>query len=175
LAKRNWRDISYLQLGDARQQQAFAVLDELHLLDRFWQFDPVLVGTLPISIHLPASDLDIICYASDLDFFAQLVEALFRAYPAFRLKQKEVRHIPSVIVYFEHGGFGIELFAQPVPTEQQHAFRHMLIEEQLLQRYGAKFRQQVLALKRQGYKTEPAFAKLLGITGDPYLQLLDLE
>lgn len=50
----------------------------------------------------------------------------------------------------------------------------MLVEYKLLQQHGEDFRQQVVALKKAGIKTEPAFAKLLQLPGDPYEALLQL-
>jgi len=50
----------------------------------------------------------------------------------------------------------------------------MLIEHKLLSTKGEKFRQDIIDLKNQGYKTEPAFAKLLGLGGDAYEELLKL-
>ena len=47
--------------------------------------------------------------------------------------------------------------------------QHLIIEEQ-----GEEFREQVIKLKLQGYKTEPAFAKLLGLKGDPYVAMLEV-
>ena len=51
----------------------------------------------------------------------------------------------------------------------------MIIEYDLLNKYGETFRQQIIQLKRKGYKTEPAFCKALGIEGNPYLELLKYE
>ena len=51
----------------------------------------------------------------------------------------------------------------------------MLIEHRLLQERGEAFRRAIITLKQRGYKTEPAFAKALGLKGDPYLALLPYE
>jgi hypothetical protein len=48
----------------------------------------------------------------------------------------------------------------------------MLIEHRLLLKHGEAFKNKVIELKQNGLKTEPAFAKLLGIEGDPYEELL---
>ncbi|HRF37192.1 MAG TPA: DUF4269 domain-containing protein, partial [Saprospiraceae bacterium] len=57
----------------------------------------------------------------------------------------------------------------------QNAYRHLLIEARLLEERGPEFRQQIIELKQQGVKTEPAFARLLGLEGDAYEALLRLE
>lgn len=71
--------------------------------------------------------------------------------------------------------FEFEIFGQNIPTELQNAYRHMLVEHKILQEAGGDFRTQIIELKRQGYKTEPAFAKLLALQGDAYEELLKLE
>ncbi len=52
--------------------------------------------------------------------------------------------------------------------------RHFQIERRLLALFGVDFQSRVVALKRQGIKTEPAFAALLKLPGDPYEALLTL-
>ncbi|WP_430786630.1 DUF4269 domain-containing protein [Virgibacillus flavescens] len=47
----------------------------------------------------------------------------------------------------------------------------MIIEHELL-RMNSILKNKVICLKKQGYKTEPAFCKLLGISGDPYTELI---
>ena len=42
-----------------------------------------------------------------------------------------------------------------------------------MQKMGPAFKEQIRGLKRNGLKTEPAFAKLLGLNGDPYRAVLD--
>jgi hypothetical protein len=50
----------------------------------------------------------------------------------------------------------------------------MEAERRLLQLGGSAAREQVLALKQAGLKTEPAFAAWLRLSGDPYEALLAL-
>jgi hypothetical protein len=44
-----------------------------------------------------------------------------------------------------------------------------------LAQHGERFKNEVIKLKKQGIKTEPAFASLLGLPGDPYGALLKFE
>jgi hypothetical protein len=72
-------------------------------------------------------------------------------------------------------GYKVEIFAQDIPADQQMAYLHLLKEYALLEKYGAVFKRKIIALKKNGIKTEPAFCKLLGIKGDPYAGLLGYE
>ena len=75
---------------------------------------------------------------------------------------------------FHHGGFMVEFFGEPLPVSRQRGYRHMVVEARLLELGGEPLQSAIIALKRSGLKTEPAFARHLGIHGDPYLALLDL-
>ncbi len=75
---------------------------------------------------------------------------------------------------FTMGTYPIEFFIQPTPVRKQRAFRHLVAEYVLLTRHGEEFREQIRQLKSSGMKTEPAFAAVLGLRGDPYLALLEL-
>lgn len=169
-----FQDISYLQNGTTRQQEAFTVLRQNRVLEELGPFNPVLVGTIPINIDIETSDLDIICCFENKHFFRDTIIRLFRDFELFSIREREEKE-ETVISRFFTGGFMIEIFGQNIPCLQQLAYRHMLAEYELLNKYGEPFRRQIIALKKQGYKTEPAFAKLLGLQGDPYQALLQLE
>jgi len=51
----------------------------------------------------------------------------------------------------------------------------MIVEYKLLKQYGEELRKRIVSLKKQGYKTEPAFAIELNLAGDPYEALLAFE
>lgn len=167
--------LAYLQRGTLRQQQAYHCLQSLQLMEVLKACDPLLVGTVPIGIDLPSSDLDVIGQAKDLDHLANTVRQHYAHYPHYTEKQTEMRGQACLVIGFKTADFWIEIFAQDIPTQQQYAYRHMLVEHHLLETRGPEFRVAILSLKQQGLKTEPAFAQVLGLDGDPYEALLQLE
>lgn len=172
---RDWRDLTPLRTGTPTQRAAAAALDACGALRHLDPFDALLAGTFPLGVDVESSDLDVLCYAPELASFADLVTRSFARVPAFTVSARDIRGRPVVIAQFESLGIPVEIFGQPVPVEQQHGFRHMLVEDRLLGLGGAELREKVRALKRAGMKTEPAFARILGLPGDPYDALLALE
>jgi hypothetical protein len=170
-----WQDISYLKDGNARQRKAFRALQSLDILSILSEHTPVLVGTIPIAIDVEDSDLDVVCEAQDLATFEERVTSAFGRQKGFRIRKKLIKGVPSVVASFHHAGFRIEVFGQPQPVREQHAYRHMVVEARLLVLGGEAARQGVQSLKRAGLKTEPAFASYFHLTGDPYEVLLKLS
>lgn len=171
----DWKRPDYLLQGNERQRAAYLALRDLNLFEALAVYDPLLAGTIPLGIDLPESDLDVICYAPDLEVFMETVRRCFQQFPGFSLCRKLIRSSPVVVARFSFRGFPVEIFGQSVPSARQYAFRHMLVEHRLLESGGEGFRQKVMELKRQGSKTEPAFARLLGLEGDPYETILEVE
>ncbi|KUG08498.1 DUF4269 domain-containing protein [Solirubrum puertoriconensis] len=173
----NWHDHRYLATGSPRQQQAYAVLLQLGVWHTLRAYSPVLAGTIPLGIDTPTSDLDVICEVPDNEQprFAALLHRAYAHLAGYSLRHKSVRGQSSVVCGFEFGGFAVEVFGQGRPVRQQYAYRHLIVEHALLQAGGAAWLEAVRALKLQGLKTEPAFAQLLQLPGDPYEALLTLE
>ncbi len=171
----NWNDLTYLKKGNQRQRQAYAALHSLALFERLAGYGPFLAGTVPLEIDVYTSDLDILCQADDLPGFAAEVTGLFGGRRGFQIQSKQIRGVATVLARFEHAGFPIEIFAQPVPVERQNGYRHMLVEHRLLKSGGEELREDIHRLKQDGLGTEPAFAAYLGLPGDPYQAILDLE
>ncbi len=65
-----------------------------------------------------------------------------------------------------------EIYAESRDPLMQMGYLHLRAEENLLRLHGNPLREEVRRLKKLGLKTEPAFAKALGLDGDPYLELL---
>lgn len=171
----NWKDIGYLQAGSAPQRLAHRLLQQHEVLSRLQDYDPILVGTFPLDITVPGSDLDVICAVSDFEVFAEAVAAGFSHCPGYAVRYLVLAGVPSIVMAFWLEEIEVEIFGQNLPPEQQNGYRHLAVEARLLAAGGPAFRQQVVDLKTSGIKTEPAFAQLLGLNGDPYQALLLLE
>ncbi|HFR4163402.1 TPA: DUF4269 domain-containing protein [Bacillus cereus] len=163
--------ITYLQSGNEKQQEIYDVLNSLNIMEDLALYNPVLCGTIPIRIDTPQSDLDIVMEVYNFDVFEQEMRSLYGSYGGFNIKKKKIKGAESIKVNFEFEGFEFELFAQPKPVRNQNAYRHMIVEHMLLMQHP-HIREEVIRLKEQGLKTEPAFAQVLNIDGDPYEELI---
>lgn len=174
LYSENFRNIDYLQEGNPRQRRSYDILKQFEIMERLADFSPLLVGTIPIDIDLPDSDLDIICEVHDMEACLRIMK-VFSKWPEFRQAIRTVHGTERIVISFDYMGQSIEVFGQPIPTVEQNGYRHMLIEHKILTLLGSPYHEKIRELKRQGLKTEPAFAELLGLQGDPYLRLLEMS
>ncbi|WP_143157417.1 DUF4269 domain-containing protein [Cnuella takakiae] len=167
--------IDYLRSGNLRQQEAYTALSTIGIMDLLGSYMPLLAGTIPLGIDVPGSDSDILCYRTDGDGFATTLRQHFGHYKGFAIDHVQTMQGLATTACFIAHGFTIEVFGQAVPSQEQLGYRHMLVEHRLLEEHGPVFRQQIINLKISGLKTEPAFAQVLGLSGDPYQALLELE
>lgn len=171
----DFKDINYLKSGTERQQKAFEVLNENLILQKLSDFDATLIGTIPINIDIASSDLDIACYWNDKKHFIEILKNTFSKENDFQLYERDINSSQSVVATFFVNDFEIEIFGQNLPVSEQFGYRHMLIEAAILNKYGEDFRRKIIELKESGVKTEPAFAQLLELKGDPYQALLNFK
>jgi hypothetical protein len=136
-------------------------------------FEPTLVGTFPLGLQVAGSDLDVICRADDFQVFEEVLSNWFTL--AGVDSETWQRNERAVSVRFDAMGTAIEVYGEATPVLAQLGYRHMVVEARLLAVGGAALRERVRALKVRGMKTEPAFAHVLELVGDPYLALLELE
>ena len=171
----DFKNIAYLRLGNDKQKRAYEVLTKNEVMTCLMEFHPILIGTIPINIDLNNSDLDIICYFSERSNFEKLVIEKFGSAEKFKIWENSSQESLAIVANFFMDGFEIEIFGQNIPSSEQKGYRHMLVEHRLLKERGNEFRRRIIELKKKGYKTEPAFAFELGLKGDPYEALLQLE
>lgn len=149
-------------------------IERLGILDVLRDCDPRVAGTLPLGIDVPGSDIDFLCHAADAGAFTQLVWSAFGDHAAFSIRQWAGDERP-VIASFEAHGWAFELFGHPSPVAVQRGWRHFEVERRLLTLGGAPLRHAVRERRRQGAKTEPAFADSLHLKGDPYVAMLEIH
>jgi hypothetical protein len=162
----------FLLQGNSFQKNTYHALMDIKLFEELKAFNPVVVGSIPIDIHIPGSDCDIICEVYDHEKFERTLQQSFSRCYGFQLTRKFIRGTPSSIARFRLNDLPVEIFGQAYPVQEQYAFRHMIIEHRILEEKGDDFKNAIIRLKQQGWKTEPAFAQLMGLSGDPYEALL---
>jgi hypothetical protein len=170
-----WEDISYLLNGSDKQRKAYDTLKKIEIFEILRKFNPILVGTIPIDIDIENSDLDIICEVYDFYEFEEILSNHFKDIKGFNITSDNREETKSIVVSFVYDEFIIEVFGQPLPTKKQNGYRHMIIEERLLKLGGEGLKREIIKMKKEGFKTEPAFTKYLKIDGNPYIELLKLE
>ena len=168
--------VTRLANASPRGARAAEILDHHRLIDCLVAYQPEIVGTLPLAIDTPNSDIDILCNAPDLTVFSEFSDRAVGHFDGYRIhKRPATSHVAAaLVVRFECDGLPVEIFATNCPTRSQFGFVHMLVEARILFVMGDEFASQVRELKQSGIKTEPAFATLLGLSGDPYIELAEL-
>ncbi|WP_216907384.1 DUF4269 domain-containing protein [Synechococcus sp. CCY 0621] len=149
-------------------------IERLGLLANLCSFDPIVIGTLPLGIDVSSSDIDIACSCDDLDLFADFTTRQYESQDGFQVRHGIFQDHASIVVQFKALGWDVDIFCQPIPTAKQWGVRHFRIEQRLLA-LSPSLKSTVTELKRSGLKTEPAFAKALGLSGEPYGAILGLE
>ncbi len=150
-----------------KNQKVVAFLKESQLLYRFSKFHPLITGTIPLAINIETSDLDILFQSENFEEFTKHVLEFFPK-SVIRIEQD------YVLAIFKHNDLNIEFFCQKIHPLKQRAHQHLRIEARLLKLLGVHFRRRIIQLKREGFKTEPAFGELLALD-NPYEDLLQLN
>ena len=152
--------------------KVYSALNNSEILKVLNPFDPLVAGTFPLNLNLDGSDLDI---SGEMDRAGKVLQDQFSQIPDFNFGQFHVQGEPSLTSSFTYQGIKFEIFGQKGPSIRQTGYLHFLAEERLLKTGGAVLAEKVKTARLSGLKTEPAFAKALGLTGDPYVELLVLQ
>lgn len=159
-----------LSVADAR-----AILQRGGVFDRLAPFDPRWVGSIPLNIHGAGADADIACTGGDdLAAFKRALETAFADTPGLTVSDNEHAGEASVIARLELEGLPLEIFGRRRPVETHESYVHWLAEHRILSLAEDRLRADIRDAKAGGLKTEPAFAQVLGLGGDPYTELLKL-
>lgn len=172
----NFHNISYLKNGSPVQQNLYRILTSEKVFEKLNAFNPVLIGTFPLDIPTPESDVDIACHVVDVESFRKIMFSCFGQREAYCFKGEMIRKKVIRIATFKLEGIPFEVYGENAPVPDQWGYQHMMIEFELLRRFGEPLRSEVLRLKRKGWTTEAAFVEVLGLDGhDPYRTLLNLK
>lgn len=69
-------------------------------MDILQDFDPIVVGTIPIGIDIDSSDLDIICFWQDQHFFNQKLADNFMIFEAFQIRAVTISNESTTVANF---------------------------------------------------------------------------
>lgn len=171
-----FKDVEYLKVGNLKQKQSYKILKNIKIFKILEEFNPILVGTIPIGVDVDKSDLDIVCEINlkNKDSLKNISTKNFAQFKNFKIIDT-FSTTGVVVINFFVDDMEIEIYASKVSSFETNGYRHMIIEERILSCCSLKFKEKIVALKKSGIKTEPAFAKLLKLNGNPYEELLNLE
>ncbi|AOP35634.1 hypothetical protein A0128_18370 [Leptospira tipperaryensis] len=164
-----------LQHGNRKQKLLWKDLNEHSILNKLVDYNPFLAGTIPLDIDHGKSDVDILCEYSERKEFVSSLESSFDNLEGFEIIERYFQELPSILCRFKTEKFEYEIFAQTLPVSQQMGYVHFTIEGKILSIAGSEFKERIQTLKRDGWKTEEAFCKLLGVREDPYEFLFGLN
>ncbi|SMC42599.1 DUF4269 domain-containing protein [Moheibacter sediminis] len=167
-----FKNIEYLQQGNPKQQLVFALLNEFKIIEILKNYNPLVIGTIPIEIDLPESDVDIILETDNFNELEKFLTIEFHHFQNFTIQQRIDEDKTILVCNFIIDKVPFEIYAENKPTYLQNGFLHMIKEYEILRKFGNDFKNQIIQLKKEGFKTEPAFAKLLNLHGNPYIELL---
>jgi hypothetical protein len=182
-----WLSGTYLQHGSPREQGVWRLMDALCLHTALHEHSPTLVGTIPLGIELPESDVDIICEVSNHAAFRHLLIHLYGQQELFEIHEGHAQGRTVTVCSFSASADNgvtsvtetVEIFGQCLPIAEQNGFRHLVAEARLLATAQTLLDSDdilrvIRTLKAHGIKTEPAFALAFKLAGDPYQTLLEL-
>ncbi len=156
-------------------QKIWPALKKSEVLSLLKEFNPLVAGTFPLGLQTEDSDIDILIKLVDKAQLISLAKKTWGSQSGFTVEETTVDKLETVIIRFQIDDVPFEIFAQAKEPIKQKAYLHFLVEERLLKEVGKDFRNLVMRLRKQGLKTEPAFAQALNLSGDPYEELLDLQ
>lgn len=150
------------------------VIDDLNLMEILKWYQVTVVGTPPLGIATAQSDIDLICsYPIEQENHLIEILKLFQTYKAWCIERSYFER-DTWICRFEYYAWSMEIFCSTTPIHQQAGFQHFYVERRILDLANDQFKQEIIRLKRKGIKTEPAFAQMLALDGDPYTKLSQL-
>lgn len=170
---KNFADIDYLKYGNKKQKESYDILKKINIFNILKKYSPILVGTIPLGIDIGSSDLDIVCKVTNFIEFEELLNSKFGKHKNYSINLNECGNI--LVCNFYVDNIDIEIYGSEINSKDTNGYRHMMVEYRILNIAEDGFKEDIINLKRNGSKTEPAFAKVLNLQGNPYEELLKLD
>ncbi len=161
-----------------RGVRAMATVAGSGLLDGLRDYDPVVAGPCPLGLDGPECDVDVLCCGPPTSAFVEQVAATVPDAQAFAWHRVTFDDHPDVVVItLRLDDLPVEVVAQALPTREQLPYRRLVVERRLLALGGSRLQTRVRD-ERLGpdlVEVEIAFARALGLDGDPVTAILRLE
>lgn len=156
---------------NSKIERAENAIRDSGIITNLKSYSPEVVSTIFVNLDTSESDIDIVCAYSDQKTYINDIQFAISPHTSHSLKTDK----DCVIARFDFNNFIFEIYAAKTPVKEQMAYRHYQVMKRLVATGGSDFSFKVRALKESGLKTEPAICHLLGIPGDPYTAILDIE
>jgi predicted metalloenzyme YecM len=151
---------------------ADSALKSLRLGELFLENYPLVVGTLPLGISVAGSDIDVVMESSDFEHTHGELKKAYGKFDEFELFSSRNDQGGYLCCRFKVHNTQVEFFVQDKHPTLQRGYNHYNIEEQLLKVGSEEFRLKLVEQRKQGIKTEQSYCNVLGISGDPFINLL---
>lgn len=172
-----FHNISLKSIINFEKRPKFAMLvTELRLFETFKNNEPFIAGTIPLAIDTDTAALDFLVTFPTHQEFSDVCTQEFSHIPNFELSQGHQNGADYSLCKMRYRDLPVEIFSSTDSTFSQNGFLHFQAEEKLL-KYGlTDWQADVIKLKSNGLKTEPAFALLLKQAEvDPYQYILAVQ
>ncbi|NJL56268.1 DUF4269 domain-containing protein [bacterium] len=146
-------------------------IEKSRVLDELKAYSPEVVSTIFIGLDTKASDIDIACTYEEQKVFVEDFNLAFSARESYSLRLYE----DHAVGRFYYDRFLFEIYASKIPVQMQAAYRHYQVMQRLVKGGGERLKTRIRQLKESGFKTEPAICCLMGLSGEPYAAVLELE
>lgn len=156
-----------------KNHSVFNSLKNSEVLVKLKSFNPLVVGTFPLGLDNSNSDLDICVEFHNENDFITTANNSFSDFSNYQLSPTQVKSGQAILVKFTFENVNYEIIGQHISSNKQIAFQHFQVEEKILK--YANCHKEILKLRSDGLKTEPAFARHLCLTGEGYNELLELN
>lgn len=153
------------------KKHVMEVLGKQELLKDLQDYFPIVSGSVPAGLDLENSDFDVLCEVHNFEVFEAHLRSL--EISDLQIRRLSSHSLPAIVAQFFKDGIKFEIFAQSCLVYRQWSHRHFISEYRMVKYLGESFRQNVIAAKVKGLKTEEAIAEVLGIKEDPFRTLYD--